>query len=119
MRWLEMLKSDAELAEASGVTLENLRTKAAEILAQLAPQSDTVEAKPPKENKRKKTKKSKKSDSDGSISKTLFEVYRDTTENLLTRCAISYSNPKSVMRDKMAEKLINTCFLSPYFLTSH
>ncbi|MDZ8236915.1 MAG: type V CRISPR-associated protein Cas12k [Nostoc sp. ChiQUE01a] len=90
MRWLEMLKSDAELVEASGVTLENLRTKAAEILAQLAPQPDTVEAKPLKGNKRKKTKKSKKSDSDGSISKTLFEVYRDTTEDLLTRCAISY-----------------------------
>ncbi|PHJ61566.1 hypothetical protein VF14_09195 [Nostoc linckia z18] len=97
MRWLEMLKSDAELVEASGVTLENLRTKAAEILAQLAPQSDTVEAKSPKGNKRKKTKKSKKSDGDcaertlreRSISQILFEAYRNTEETL-TRCAIGY-----------------------------
>ena len=31
-RWLEMLKSDTELVEASGVNLESLRLKAAEIL---------------------------------------------------------------------------------------
>ncbi|MEH2232617.1 MAG: type V CRISPR-associated protein Cas12k [Nostoc sp.] len=37
IRWLEMLKSDAELVEASGVTLESLRAKAAEILAPLTP----------------------------------------------------------------------------------
>ncbi|MBD2254168.1 type V CRISPR-associated protein Cas12k [Nostoc parmelioides] len=89
MRWLEMLKSDTELVEASGVTLESLRRKAAEILAQFAPQTDTVEAQPAKGKKRKKTKKSKNSDRDRSISKTLFESYRDT-EDILTYCAISY-----------------------------
>jgi hypothetical protein len=86
MRWLEMLKSDTELVEASGVTLESLRTKAAEILAQFTPQTDTVEAQPAKGKKRKKTKKS---DGERSISKTLFEAYRDT-EEILIRCAISY-----------------------------
>jgi hypothetical protein len=35
-RWLEMLKSDAELVEATGSTLDSLRIKAAEILTQHA-----------------------------------------------------------------------------------
>jgi transposase len=86
MRWWEMLKSDAELVETSGVTLESLRTKAAEILAQFAPQADTVEVQPAKGKKRKKTKKS---DAESSISVTLFDDYRDTKETL-TRCTISY-----------------------------
>ncbi|MEJ1930222.1 type V CRISPR-associated protein Cas12k [Nostoc sp. NIES-2111] len=86
MRWLEMLKSDAELVEASGVTLESLRNKAAELLAELTPQCDKVEPKPAKGKKRKKTKKS---DGERSISQILFEAYRDT-EEALTRCAISY-----------------------------
>ncbi len=97
IRWWEMLKSDPELVEASGVSLESLRTKAAEILAQLAPQTDTVEAQPAQGKKHKKTKKAKKSDSDcaertlreRSISQILFDAYRDT-EDILTRCAISY-----------------------------
>ncbi|MBD2345819.1 type V CRISPR-associated protein Cas12k [Anabaena subtropica] len=89
MRWLEMLKSDTELVEISGVTLESLRTKAAETLAQFAPQPDTVEPQPAKGKKNKKIKKSEKSDSDRSISQILFEAYRDTEDNL-TRCAISY-----------------------------
>ncbi|MHC5675614.1 type V CRISPR-associated protein Cas12k [Nostoc sp.] len=33
-RWLEMLNSDVELVESSGVSLDSLRTKAAEILVQ-------------------------------------------------------------------------------------
>ncbi|MHC5735451.1 type V CRISPR-associated protein Cas12k [Nostoc sp.] len=37
IRWLEMLKSDVELVESSGVSLDSLRTKAAEILVQFAP----------------------------------------------------------------------------------
>ncbi|BAY21190.1 hypothetical protein NIES2100_09390 [Calothrix sp. NIES-2100] len=97
IRWWEMLKSDAELVEVSGVTLESLRSKADEILAHFTPQSDTVEAQPGKGNKRKKTKKSKVAEGDcaertlreRSISKTLFEAYRDT-EDILTHCAISY-----------------------------
>ncbi|QSJ20838.1 type V CRISPR-associated protein Cas12k [Nostoc sp. UHCC 0702] len=89
IRWWGMLNSDVELVESSGVSLDSLHTKAAEILAQLAPQLDTVEPQLGKGTKRKKTKKSKQSDSDRSISKTLFEAYRDT-EEILIRCAISY-----------------------------
>ncbi|MBW4592437.1 MAG: type V CRISPR-associated protein Cas12k [Brasilonema angustatum HA4187-MV1] len=89
IRWLEMLNSDAELLEHSGVLLDVLRTKAAEILAQLTPQSDTVEPQPAKVKKPQKTKKSKNSDSERSLSKNLFAVYSDT-DDLLTRCAISY-----------------------------
>lgn len=86
IRWLEMLKSDAELVEASGITLESLRAKAAEILAQFTPQPNTVE---PQAGKGKKGKKTKKSDSDHSLAATLFETYRKT-EDTLTCCAISY-----------------------------
>ena len=89
IRWWEMLKSDTELVEASGVNLDRLRSNAAEILAELTPQSDTVEPQLAKGNKRKKTKKSKGSEGDCCIFKTLFENYRDT-ENIVTRCAISY-----------------------------
>lgn len=114
IRWLEMLKSDVELVEASGVTLESLRTKAAEILAQFAPQPDTVEAQPAKGKKRKKTKKAKKSDGDcaertlreRSISQILFEAYHNTEETL-TRCAISYllkNGSKISNKEEYAEK---------------
>jgi IS605 OrfB family transposase len=65
IRWQEMLKSDAELVETSGVTLENLRIKAGEILTQFA------------------------SIQQSSTSETWFQTYGDT-EDILTRCAISY-----------------------------
>ena len=87
-RWQEMLKSDAELLETSGVTLESLRAKAAEILAQIASQSDTSATQHQKSKKKKKTKKSRDSDSETSISKILFEAYRDAA-NILNRCVIS------------------------------
>ncbi|QIR40289.1 hypothetical protein HCG51_28630 [Tolypothrix sp. PCC 7910] len=89
IRWWEILKSDPELVEASGVNLDSLRNKAAEILAELTPQSDTPEAQPAKGNKRKKTKKSKVAEGDRSISQILFEAYHDA-EEILTLCAISY-----------------------------
>ncbi|MFN6527279.1 type V CRISPR-associated protein Cas12k [Nostoc sp. ChiSLP03a] len=88
-RWLEMLRSDAELVETSGVNLKSLRIKATEILAQVTPQSDMVEPQPAKGKKRQKTKKSKDSSSDRSVSKSLFEAYKNTEDNL-SRCAISY-----------------------------
>ncbi|WP_392532914.1 type V CRISPR-associated protein Cas12k [Nostoc sp. C117] len=88
IRWLEMLNSDVELVEISGVSLDSLRTKAAEILAQFAP-LNTAETQSTNGKKAKKRKKSQNSDSDRSLSKNLFETYRNTEDNL-TRCAISY-----------------------------
>ncbi|MBO1064487.1 MULTISPECIES: type V CRISPR-associated protein Cas12k [Nostocales] len=85
LRWLEMLNSDAELVEASGVSLDILQTKSAEILAQFAPKNPT-ETQPAKS---KKGKKSPNSDSDRNLSKNLFDAYSNTEDNL-TRCAISY-----------------------------
>jgi IS605 OrfB family transposase len=88
IRWLEMLNSDAELVEASGVSLDRLRTKAAEILAQLAP-LNTAETQPEQGKKVKRGKKSQNSDSERNLSKNLFEAYGNTEDNL-SRCAISY-----------------------------
>jgi hypothetical protein len=62
LRWLEMLNSDTELVEASGVSLDILQTKSAEILAQFAPQNP-AETQPAKGKKTKKGKKSPTSDS--------------------------------------------------------
>jgi transposase len=89
--WLKMLNSDVELVQATGVTLETLRSQAAEILAQFSSECDTVTVQPAKKKKGQKTKKSKTADSDRSLSHNLFEAYRDTEpEDILTRCAISY-----------------------------
>ncbi|MEH1940159.1 MAG: type V CRISPR-associated protein Cas12k [Nostoc sp.] len=87
-RWLEMLNSDVELVESSGVSLDSLRTKAAEILVQFAP-LNTAETESTNVKKAKKRKKVQNSDSDRNLSKNLFETYRNTEDNL-TRCAISY-----------------------------
>lgn len=89
IRWLEMLKSDDELVETSGVTLDNLRIKAAEILAQCTPQPDSVESQQKKSKKGKKAKKSKTSDSQPSLSKNLFDTY-DSTEDIISKSAIVY-----------------------------
>ncbi|MEH1902095.1 MAG: type V CRISPR-associated protein Cas12k [Nostoc sp.] len=87
IRWLEMLNSDVELVESSGVSLDSLRTKATKILAQLV-LVDTAETQSTNGKKAKKRKKSQNSDSK-SLSKNLFESYPKTEDNL-TRCAISY-----------------------------
>ncbi|MBD2530974.1 hypothetical protein H6G97_15845 [Nostoc flagelliforme FACHB-838] len=88
IRWLEMLNSDVELVEASGINLDSLRTKAAEVLAQLTP-LDTAETQSTNGKKAKTHKKYQNSDSDRSLSKNLFGAYSNTEDNL-TRCAISY-----------------------------
>ncbi|MEH2335261.1 type V CRISPR-associated protein Cas12k [Nostoc sp.] len=87
IRWLEMLNSDIELVEASGVSLDSLRIKAAEILAQLTP-VNTTETQSTNGKKAKKRKKSQNSVSD-TLSKNLFEAYGNAEDNL-THCAISY-----------------------------
>jgi IS605 OrfB family transposase len=87
LRWLEMFNSDTELVEHSGVSLDVLRVQSAEILAQ-APQ-DTNRDTSNNSKKSKKGKKSQKSDSEGNLSKKLFDAYSSAEDNL-TRCAISY-----------------------------
>ena len=86
-RWLEMLKSDAELVEATGCTLDTLRTKAAEILAQHAALAPDL-AQAPK-TKAKKGKKCKISNANRNLSQALFEAYREA-EDILTRACICY-----------------------------
>ncbi len=85
-RWLEMLKSDSELIEVTGCSLDAIRTRAAEILAQSASQSDPVTR---QQTQDKKKKKFKAKNSNTSLSNTLFEIYRNT-EDILTRSYISY-----------------------------
>ncbi len=81
-----MLKSDAELIEVSGVTLDSIRNKAIDILAQLTSESTTIEIHP---QKGKKSKKLKNSEDEKSLYQALFDTYSDT-EDILIRCAISY-----------------------------
>ncbi|MEG4859911.1 type V CRISPR-associated protein Cas12k [Microcoleus sp. K1-B1] len=87
-RWLEMLKSDAELIETNGVTLDTLRTQAAEILAQFTPDSALADSPKPKKTS-KKAKKPKVSETNRSLSHSLFEAYRQSEDNL-NRSAIAY-----------------------------
>jgi hypothetical protein len=82
IRWLEMLNSETELVEASGVSLDSLHTKAAEILLQLAP-IDTAETQPVQRKKVKKGKKSLSSDSERNLSKNLFDAYGNTEDKLI------------------------------------
>ncbi len=82
IRWLSILKSDKELVERCGCSLEIIREKALEILVKHTTQSD---------NKQKQKRKSKKSSNlQGSSKKLvtiLFEAY-DQTEDELEHCAI-------------------------------
>ncbi|MBE9223995.1 type V CRISPR-associated protein Cas12k [Phormidium sp. LEGE 05292] len=78
--WLEMLKSDAQLVEASGYTLDALRTKAAEILAEVILQL---------ESGKEKQGNSKAAAPNRNLSKLLFEAYRNT-DDILRQCAICY-----------------------------
>lgn len=64
IRWLEMLKSDEELAAESNTPLEVIRTHAAELLSSL-------------------------SSEEGNVSTRLWKVYKDTND-ILTRCVICY-----------------------------
>ena len=84
-RWLGMLKSDEELANQSGCTLEVIRTKASEILVPLTSKNESSQ---PTQTKGKKSKKPQDLGS-RSISKILFQVY-DDTEDFLIKSAICY-----------------------------
>jgi len=85
-RWLGMLKSDEELVNQSNCPLEVIRTTASEILAPLTSKDESSK---PTKTKGKKSKKRKAPQSNGSVSKTLFEDY-DNTEDILIRSAMCY-----------------------------
>ncbi|MGB3207609.1 MAG: type V CRISPR-associated protein Cas12k [Crinalium sp.] len=81
-RWLEMLKSDAELVEQSSCSLEDIRIQAIAILTSHKPQNQT----PQPALQRKKRQKSKK---DKSLLDNLYDTY-DQTQDILTRSVICY-----------------------------
>ncbi len=83
-RWLEILKSDSELVEASSCSLDALRKKAAEILIQAATQSAPTDSHPSKGKKRKNT-----DGANPTLSSFLFQAYCDT-QDVMSRCAIAY-----------------------------
>lgn len=108
-RWLEILKSDTELVEASSCSLDALRTRAAEILARSQSDEGTKDSSHTRSRKKGKktaeertggdittcsaatfrTKKRKSTDESLALAHSLFQVYFET-ENVLSRCAIAY-----------------------------
>jgi IS605 OrfB family transposase len=87
-RWLDMLKSDADLSEISGCSLDILRQRAAEILQGANPNHPESSTLPPS-RKRHKAKQSEISDTHPNFSQALFVAYRET-EDAKTRAAIAY-----------------------------
>lgn len=88
LRWLEMLKSDEELAQESGVELPKIRDRAATILLKLQPSISSNERVSNQVKKGKRTKT--KTDSlDRSLANQLFDRYQDS-KDVLERCVIAY-----------------------------
>jgi hypothetical protein len=85
-RWLSILKSDGELEQESGCSLEVIRAKASQILSQVATQSDSHQNQPPK---RKKTKKGNANKAPSIVFNQLFDSY-GKAKNSLRRCALAY-----------------------------
>ena len=88
-RWLNMLKSDLELEQESDSSLEMIRAKANEILAEFTANHRDKTNQNSKARKGKKTKKSKVNQSVSIKPTVLFEDY-DKSEDTLTRCSIVY-----------------------------
>lgn len=86
MRWLGMLKSDEELVNQSGCTLEVIRTTASAILAPLTSKNSSPTPNP---TQSKKSKKRQSSEPNRSVSQALWQTY-DNTEDILIRSAICY-----------------------------
>ncbi len=86
-RWLNIVKSDAELTELSGSTLDVLQAKAQALLRELA-QSQEAQPKPKPETAAKKKQPSKASPPT-SLMDRLYQAY-DTAADELNRCAIAY-----------------------------
>jgi hypothetical protein len=109
-RWLEIIKSDADLVQSSGHNLEQIRSKAYEILTRLHPSRNLQADPPPNCEAVKKKRGRRKSDTHkqngqqaGTTGKAtplsttkqlfsdLFDAYCSTEESdTLSRCAISH-----------------------------
>lgn len=85
-RWLNVVKSDAELLELSGSTLEDLQQQAKTILSELTTEEVQLD---PKEKKRKTTQQKPDPASATSPTTHLFAAYEATDDNM-SRCAIAY-----------------------------
>ena len=86
-RWLNVVKSDAELLGLSGSTLESIRQRAQDILSQLNTEMETQFAPSPK--KRSKRRGQTHSSNNASLMPRLFTAY-DTADDILSQCAITY-----------------------------
>jgi len=86
LRWLNIVKSDAELVQSSGCELDTIRTKAREMLAHLNAQGSPEQ---PRSTKQKRKKKKHSSVADPNLMGLLFQAY-EATENALSRCAIAH-----------------------------
>lgn len=86
-RWLNVVKSDAELLELSGSSLHSLQQQAQAILSQLNANNGTQLALNTK--KPRKARQQTKSGNGSSLIARLFEAY-DATNIILDRCVIAY-----------------------------
>ena len=85
-KWLEMLKSDAELEQESSSSSETIRTKATEILASLAAQK-TNNTNQKSKSLKKKSKQEQTVKFPNIKSSVLFDAYHQA-EDSLTKCAV-------------------------------
>ncbi|MBD2003855.1 MULTISPECIES: type V CRISPR-associated protein Cas12k [Cyanophyceae] len=88
-RWLKMLKSDVELEEESNCSLDEIRSKAAEIIRSVATKSPQNEPQLTNSKKTKKTKTGKANISSSELFKILFEAYHKT-QDTLESCALAH-----------------------------
>lgn len=86
-RWLKVVKSNTELLQLSGSTLEAIQNRARQLLSQFDAEDETQL--PSNANKRNTTQRKADSSKSASRIARLFEMY-DSTEDTLSRCAISY-----------------------------
>jgi hypothetical protein len=87
-RWLLILKSDGELEQESGCSLEVIRSKASEILTKVTAQSEPSQ-KQTKVKKGKRTKKGKTDKAPSTLFNKLLGIYEKTTDSL-SRCVLAY-----------------------------
>ena len=88
-RWLDVVKSDAELIELSGSTLEAIQHRAQEVLSQLNAEPETQPDPNAEERYTTERQTGASRHVNVSLMARLFEVY-ETTDDILSRCAIAH-----------------------------